>query len=92
DKASNLDSKADEAFTVEQLNALAERARIAEAELQSKATLDTVNDWVKALQDEIKAREGGQKLSEQKLIDFSNRMIAVQQTIGEMQIRTDFVN
>ncbi|HFH6623839.1 TPA: phage tail protein, partial [Streptococcus agalactiae] len=82
DKASNLDSKADEAFTVEQLNALAERARIAEAELQSKATLDTVNDWVKALQDEIKAREGGQKLSEQKLIDFSNRMIAVQQTIG----------
>ncbi|MGT1663474.1 glucosaminidase domain-containing protein [Streptococcus agalactiae] len=92
DKASNLDSKADGAFTVEQLNALAERARIAEAELQSKATLDTVNDWVKALQDEIKAREGGQKLSEQKLIDFSNRMIAVQQTIGEMQIRTDFVN
>ncbi|MFS5773749.1 glucosaminidase domain-containing protein [Streptococcus agalactiae] len=92
DKASNLDSKADGAFTVEQLNALAERARIAEAELQSKATLDTVNDWIKALQDEIKAREGGQKLSEQKLIDFSNRMIAVQQTIGEMQIRTDFVN
>ncbi|SUN26097.1 glucosaminidase domain-containing protein [Streptococcus agalactiae] len=92
DKASNLDSKADGAFTVEQLNALAERARIAEAELQSKATLDTVNDWVKALQDEIKAREEGQKLSEQKLIDFSNRMIAVQQTIGEMQVRTDFVN
>ncbi|MCQ3827290.1 glucosaminidase domain-containing protein [Streptococcus agalactiae] len=91
DKASDLDAKADGAFTVEQLNALAERARIAEAELQSKATLDTVNDWVKALQDEIKAREEGQKLSEQKLIDFSNRMIAVQQTIGEMQIRTDFV-
>ncbi|HIC0191091.1 TPA: glucosaminidase domain-containing protein [Streptococcus agalactiae] len=92
DKASNLDAKADEAFTVEQLNALAERARIAEAELQSKATLDTVNDWVKALQDEIKAREEGQKLSEQKLIDSSNRMIALQQTIGEMQVRTDFVN
>lgn len=92
DKASNLDAKADGAFTVEQLNALAERARIAEAELQSKATLDTVNDWVKALQDQIKAREEGQKLSEQKLIDASNRMIAVQQTIGEMQIRTDFVN
>lgn len=34
DKASNLDSKADGAFTVEQLNALAERARIAETELQ----------------------------------------------------------
>ncbi|MCC9787336.1 glucosaminidase domain-containing protein [Streptococcus agalactiae] len=92
DKASNLDAKADGAFTVEQLNALAERARIAEAELQSKATLDTVNDWVKALQDEIKAREEGQKLSEQKLIDSSNRMIALQQTIGEMQVRTDFVN
>lgn len=92
DKASNLDSKADGDFTVEQLNKLAERARIAEAELQSKATLDTVNGWVKALQDEIKAREEGQKLSEQKLIDASNRMIAVQQTIGEMQVRTDFVN
>ncbi|CND69228.1 glucosaminidase domain-containing protein [Streptococcus agalactiae] len=92
DKASNLDAKADGAFTVEQLNALAERARIAEAELQSKATLDTVNYWVKALQDEIKAREEGQKLSEQKLIDSSNRMIALQQTIGEMQVRTDFVN
>ncbi|HEN0218910.1 TPA: phage tail protein [Streptococcus agalactiae] len=92
DKASNLDSKADGDFTVEQLNKLAERARIAEAELQSKATLDTVNYWVKALQDEIKAREEGQKLSEQKLIDSSNRMIALQQTIGEMQVRTDFVN
>lgn len=92
DKASNLDSKADGDFTVEQLNKLAERARIAEAELQSKATLDTVNGWVKALQDEIKAREEGQKLSEQKLIDASNRMVAVQQNIGEMQIRTDFVN
>ncbi|HFU9589589.1 TPA: glucosaminidase domain-containing protein [Streptococcus agalactiae] len=92
DKASNLDSKADGAFTVEQLNALAERARIAETELQAKATLETVNEWVQALQDEIKARQAGQKISEQKLIEASNRMVAVQQNIGEMQIRTDFVN
>ncbi|HGD5612714.1 TPA: N-acetylmuramoyl-L-alanine amidase, partial [Streptococcus agalactiae] len=92
DKASNLDSKADGAFTVEQLNALAERARIAETELQAKATLETVNEWVQALQDEIKARQAGQKISEQKLIEASNRMIAIQQNVGEMQIRTDFVN
>lgn len=92
DKASNLDSKADGAFTVEQLNALAERARIAETELQAKATLETVNEWVQALQYEIKARQAGQKISEQKLIEASNRMVAVQQNIGEMQIRTDFVN
>ncbi|HGI3323119.1 TPA: glucosaminidase domain-containing protein [Streptococcus agalactiae] len=92
DKASNLDSKSDGAFTVEQLNALAERARIAETELQAKATLETVNEWVQALQDEIKARQAGQKISEQKLIEASNRMVAVQQNIGEMQIRTDFVN
>lgn len=92
DKASNLDSKADGAFTVEQLNALAERARIAETELQAKATLETVNEWVQALQDEIKARQDGQKISEQKLIEASNRMISIQQNIGEMQIRTDFVN
>ncbi|HEN0100707.1 TPA: phage tail protein, partial [Streptococcus agalactiae] len=82
DKASNLDSKADGAFTVEQLNALAERARIAETELQAKATLETVNEWVQALQDEIKARQAGQKISEQKLIEASNRMVAVQQNIG----------
>ncbi|HGA2398843.1 TPA: glucosaminidase domain-containing protein, partial [Streptococcus agalactiae] len=76
DKASNLDSKADGAFTVKQLNALAERARIAETELQAKATLETVNEWVQALQDEIKARQAGQKISEQKLIEASNRMVA----------------
>lgn len=92
DKASNLDSKSDGAFTVEQLNALAERARIAETELQAKATLETVNEWVQALQDEIKARQDGQKISEQKLIEASNRMISIQQNIGEMQVRTDFVN
>ncbi|HEN7261744.1 TPA: phage tail protein [Streptococcus agalactiae] len=92
DKASNLDSKADGAFTVEQLNALTELARIAETELQAKATLETVNEWVQALQDEIKARQDGQKISEQKLIEASNRMIAIQQNVGEMQIRTDFVN
>ncbi|MCC9761835.1 hypothetical protein HK228_01480, partial [Streptococcus agalactiae] len=77
DKASNIDSKADGDFTVEQLNKLDDRARIADAELQSKATLDTVNGWVKALQDEIKARQAVQKISEQKLIEASNRMVAV---------------
>lgn len=87
-----LDSKADDALTTEQLQALADAQRIADADLKGKADIATVEAWVQALNDEIEARKSGQASSEQALIDASNRVIALQQQMGEMQVRTDFVN
>lgn len=86
-----IDSKADEALTIEQINALFERADLAKAELEAKASLDTVNKWIDELEKEIEARKNGQKASEQALIDTSNRIIGLQQTMGETKIQTDFV-
>lgn len=89
---SKIDSKADDALTTEQLQALADAQRIADADLKGKADLATVEAWVQALNDEIEARKSGQASSEQALIDASNRIIGLQQSLGEMQVRTDFVN
>lgn len=86
-----IDSKADADLTIEQINALFERADLAKAELEAKASLDTVNKWVDELEKEIEARKNGQKASEQSLIDASNRIVGLQQIMGEMKIQTDFV-
>lgn len=92
DIQSAIDSKADDALTTEQLQALADAQRIAEADLKGKADIATVEAWVQALKDEIEARKAGQATSEQALIDASNRVIAIQQSLGDMQARTDFIN
>lgn len=86
-----IDSKADADLTIEQINALFERADLAKAELEAKASFDTVNKWVDELEKEIEARKNGQKASEQSLLDASNRIVGLQQTMGEMKIQTDFV-
>lgn len=87
-----LDTKADDALTTEQLLALAEEQRLMKADTEAKASIEELNYWVQVIKDEIKAREDGQEGSNKALIEASNRVIALQQQIGEMQLRTDFVN
>lgn len=87
-----IDTKADDALTTEQLLALAEEQRLMKADTEAKASIEELNYWAKVIQDEISARIDGQEGSNKALIEASNRVIALQQQIGEMQLRTDFVN
>ncbi|HEM6028003.1 TPA: hypothetical protein U2B45_001555, partial [Streptococcus suis] len=51
DVEKRIDAKADQALTQEQLNLLNERAGIMQAELEAKASLDTVNNILKQIKD-----------------------------------------
>ncbi|NQO80366.1 hypothetical protein HO944_09310, partial [Streptococcus suis] len=63
-----IDSKADQILTQEQLNALNERAGIIRAELEAKASLDTVNNILKQIKDMKAADEATWAKVEKDLI------------------------
>ncbi|MCY7190058.1 hypothetical protein MK539_08385 [Streptococcus gallolyticus subsp. gallolyticus] len=74
DTQEQIDSKADSALTQEQLNALAEKNRTLEAELEAKAALETVEAWKKAYDDYITQNNQDKTEAEQKLITLTNRV------------------
>ena len=86
-----IDSKADDVLTQDQLNALYEKQQIADAELQAKASAAEFSEWVKRVQEFAQADEKGRKKLEEDLIRQSNRVIAIQQDLGEMKSVTNFV-
>src|SRR5699024_2866422 len=50
-----IDDKADQELTQEQLNALAEKNALIQAEMEAKASIDTVNQWITAYQNYVNA-------------------------------------
>ncbi|HGS8835643.1 TPA: glucosaminidase domain-containing protein [Streptococcus agalactiae] len=91
DKASNLDSKADGAFTVEQLNAIAEEQRLMKANLEAAASLQEVQDKAKELLDQIKKIEDGQKVSEQTMVSNANRVVQILAKLDDVQLVTEAI-
>ncbi|MBJ6745200.1 phage tail protein [Streptococcus sp. 121] len=87
-----FDSKADAELTTEQINRLNEQAGILIAELEAKASADIMAQWIETVKNQIKETERGKKETEQALISASQRIIALQQNMGDMQIRTDFMD
>lgn len=91
DKASNLDSKADGGFTVEQLNAIAEEQRLMKANLEAAASLQEVQDKAKELLDQIKKIEDGQKVSEQTMVSNANRVVQILAKLDDVQLVTEAI-
>ncbi|MCC9944414.1 N-acetylmuramoyl-L-alanine amidase [Streptococcus agalactiae] len=91
DKASNLDSKADGGFTVEQLNAIAEEQRLMKANLEATASLQEVQDKAKELLDQIKKIEDGQKVSEQTMVSNANRVVQILAKLDDVQLVTEAI-
>ena len=87
-----IDSKADNKLTAEQLNALTEAMQLAKAELEAKASIDTVNEWVKSYQDYVKADEAGRAAAEAKLVSASQRLTKVENNLGDMAERWSFLD
>lgn len=88
----NINSKADNALTQEQLNALNEKNSIMQAELEAKASLDTVNQWFKAYQDFVKSNAADKAKSEKDLIAATQRVAKIENNLGDMAQRWNFID
>ncbi|WP_171943907.1 hypothetical protein [Streptococcus suis] len=87
-----LNSKADQAFTQEQLNSLNERAGIMQAELEAKASLDTVNNILKQIKDMKEADEATWAKVEKDLITHLQRVIKIETNLGDQAQRWNAVD
>ncbi|MDW8574904.1 phage tail spike protein [Streptococcus suis] len=92
DFQSQIDSKADQVLTQEQLNALNEKAGIIQAELEAKASADTLDNWIKAYQDFVKANDAARAQAEKDLISASQRVSAIAKNLGELSDRWNFID
>lgn len=89
---SKIDTKADDALTQEQLNALNEKAGIIQAELDAKASADTLDNWIKAYQDFVKANDAARAQAENDLISASQRVSTIAKDLGELSDRWNFID
>lgn len=92
DLASQLDSKADGALTQSQLNRLNEINSVMKSELEAKASLDTLNQWVKAYQDFVNANNANRAQAEKNLADASSRVAKLENNLNDMSERWNFID
>ncbi len=92
DVESDINSKADQALTQEQLNALNEKAGIIQAELEAKASTDTLDNWIKAYKDFVNANESARARAEKDLISASQRVSNIAKDLGELSDRWNFID
>ena len=88
----SIDSKADQGITQEQLNALNEKAGVIQAELEAKASADTLDNWIKAYQDFVKSNETARVQAEKELISASQRVSSIAKDLGELSDRWNFID
>ena len=92
DIQNDIDSKADQGLTQEQLNALNEKAGIIQAELEAKASADTLDNWIKAYKDFVQSNETARAKAEKDLISASQRVSSIAKDLGELSDRWNFID
>lgn len=92
DIQNDIDSKADQGLTQEQINALNEKTGIIQAELEAKASADTLDNWIKAYKDFVKANETARAQAEKDLISASQRVSNIAKDLGELSDRWNFID
>ena len=92
DVETDINSKADQGFTQEQLNALNEKAGIIQAELEAKASADTLDNWIKAYKDFVQSNETARLQAEKDLISASQRVSNIAKDLGELSDRWNFID
>ena len=92
DVETDINSKADQGLTQEQLNALNEKAGVIQAELEAKASADTLDNWIKAYKDFIQSNETARVQAEKDLISASQRVSSIAKDLGELSDRWNFID
>ena len=88
----SIGSKADQGLTQEQLNALNEKAGLIQADLEAKASADTLDNWIKAYKDFVNANETARAQAEKDLIAASQRVSNIAKDLGELSDRWNFID
>nr|UVY10997.1 MAG: Prophage endopeptidase tail [Bacteriophage sp.] len=92
DVQDEIDSKADQVLTQAQLNKLNEVNSVVQTELEAKASLDTLNQWVKAYQDFVNANNANRAQAEKNLADASARVAKLENNLNDMSERWNFID
>jgi len=86
DTQEQIDSKADSVLTQEQLNALAEQDNLIKAEMEAKASIDTVDKWITAYENYVKANDADKAKSEQALKEASERIVQMKYEVNDLKL------
>ena len=92
DVQDDIDSKADSVLTQAQLNKLNEVNSVVQAELEAKASLEILNQWVKAYQDFVNANNANRAQAEKNLADASARVAKLENNLNNMSERWNFID
>ena len=92
DLKDEIDTKADDALTQAQLNKLSEINSVMKAELEAKASLATVNQWIKAYQDFVNANSADRAQAQKALADASARVVKLENNLNDMSERWNFID
>lgn len=92
DIQSQLDEKANQKLTDQQLLALTEKTQLHDAELKAKATMEQLSNLEKAYEGRMKANEEAIKKSEAGLILAASRIEATIQELGGLRELKKFVD
>ena len=92
DVQEDIDSKADQVLTQAQLNKLNEVNSVVQAELEAKASLEILNQWVKAYQDFVNANNANRAQAEKNLADASARVAKLENNLNGMSERWNFID
>lgn len=92
DLEKQLENKADSRLTLEQINALNERAGIIQAEMEAKASAEILNNWIKTYQDFVKSNETERAAAEKALVSSSQRVSTIAKNLGDLSDRWNFID
>ena len=92
DMQADIDSKADQGLTQEQLNALNEKSQILEAEMKAKASMEEFSELEKAYSAFVKSNAESQKKSEADLVEASRRIESLTTQFGGLAELKTFID
>lgn len=92
DVEDNINSKADNTLTQEQLNALSEKNSIMQAELEAKASLDTLNKAIAEYKSYTLQNNKDKAQSEKDLISLNQRLVENIRNLKELAERWNFLD
>lgn len=92
DIQNDIDSKADQGLTQEQLNALNEKSQILEAEMKAKISMEAFGELEKAYNAFVKSNAESQKKSESDLVEAGRRIELLTTQFGGLAELKTFID
>ena len=88
----DIDSKADDKLTLDQLNSLKELSQIQQKQLDAKADLDVLEKWYQEYLEYVNIDKENQEKSEANLIAISERVTKINNDLGDTKERWNFID